>query len=260
MEGLIVTLSDSGLLSVAYLGTEAPTSGVQQTAGDAKDQSYEHMSVENQRLLARIRNYENEKQVEPQDMLLLNAQLSSVVESSGEYVEDPRNQLVRNTQGRLIRMKLKLTLSFKAIPGSKGPLLKNVQLSLSQLPHNVYTEEASWKYAELDFRGQPTPPVVAVYLYATTEGAPVSDLVTATATYTQVVEKGTECQSVMRTQVASVRLPLAFFVQIHPGNQQDFAQREADVKLNLVLNRTVPSLQSLFEDAVESLQAREVAS
>jgi PTHB1 N-terminus len=61
MDGLIVTLSDNGYLSISYLGTEAPRSQVQATPGEARDQSYTEMSIEHQRLLARIRNHEDDK-------------------------------------------------------------------------------------------------------------------------------------------------------------------------------------------------------
>lgn len=46
IEGLVFTLSDGGLLTVAYLGTEAPQGGVQHSGGDAKDSNYEQMSIE----------------------------------------------------------------------------------------------------------------------------------------------------------------------------------------------------------------------
>ncbi|TNV72525.1 hypothetical protein FGO68_gene9026 [Halteria grandinella] len=62
----------------------------------------------------------------------------------------------------------------------------------------------------------------------------------------------------MRTQIAEVVLPVAFFLQINAGNQAEV--REGDVKLNLVLNKAIPSLPSLFEDAIESLQARDIAN
>lgn len=190
--------------------------------------------------------------MEPTDKLVLQAQLSSVLEATTEYIEDPKQLLARNPQGKLLRMKLKLSISNKG-PGS---LLRNVKVHLSTLPVNVYSEEHTWKFAELDFRKSAvTPPVVQAQLYATKEGVPSGDgKVVVTATYTQVVGD----QSVMRTQIAEVGLPLAFFVQINAANQSEV--REQDVKLNLVLSRAVPSLPSLFEDAIESLQARETVS
>lgn len=51
-------------------------------------------------------------------------------------------------------------------------------------------------------------------------------------------------------------MPLSFFVKILPTNQ-GASQKEEGFKLNLVLNRATPSVLSLFEDAVESLNARQ---
>jgi hypothetical protein len=81
------------------------------------------MGVEHQRLLARIRNHENDKQVEPQEQLVITPTLSSVIEASGDYIEDSKGVIARNEQGKVIRIKLKLSLSFK---GGAGAQLKNV--------------------------------------------------------------------------------------------------------------------------------------
>jgi hypothetical protein len=47
------------------------------------------MSLEHQKLLARIRNQEDEKQVEPPEQLIVTPTLASFVETSSEYIEDP---------------------------------------------------------------------------------------------------------------------------------------------------------------------------
>jgi hypothetical protein len=53
--------------------------------------------------------------------------------------------------------------------------------------------------------------------------------------------------------MADAVLPLSMFVTIAaPGS----AKNETDVKLNFILNKTAPSIVSLFEDVVESLDAR----
>jgi len=74
--------------------------------------TYDQMSVEHQRLLARIRNHEDDKQAEPPESLVVTPTLASFIEASGEYIEDPKNMIARNEQGRIIRMKLKVTLSY----------------------------------------------------------------------------------------------------------------------------------------------------
>ena len=59
----MVTLSDNGWLQVVYLGTDTPTSQIAQPKQqDTGKQDYDQMSMEHQRLLARIRNHEDDKQ------------------------------------------------------------------------------------------------------------------------------------------------------------------------------------------------------
>jgi hypothetical protein len=123
--GLMITLADNGWLQVVYLGTDTPTSQVAQPAAQEK-QDYDQMSSEHQRLLARIRNHEDEKQTEPPESLVVSTNLASFIEGSGEYVEDPTNKLARNEAGKLLRMKFKITLSFRGSHGSEGNILKNI--------------------------------------------------------------------------------------------------------------------------------------
>ena len=73
-----------------------------------------------------------------------------------------------------------------------------------------------------------------------------------TATYQQVIGSGS---GNLRTAISQVGLPLAFFVRVE---QVIAASKDSsDFKLNLIMNRTVPSVTALFEDAIEQLQARE---
>ena len=83
------------------------------------------MSIEHQKLLARIRSHEDDKQTEPPSQLIVTPHLSSVIEASTDYMEDPKGIIARNEQGRVIRMKLKVSLGFKASAGD-GAILRNV--------------------------------------------------------------------------------------------------------------------------------------
>ena len=89
--------------------------------------SYEQMDIEHQRLLARIRNHEEEKQVEPDDKLTINPTLSSFIEGASEYIDDPDGVYARNDKGKVIRMSMKVTLGYKASQASNG-CFKNILL------------------------------------------------------------------------------------------------------------------------------------
>lgn len=88
--------------------------------------------------------------------MVILAQLSSMIELSGEYIEDPTHIMAKNDQGKFIRMKLKLSLSYR---GAAESVLKNIQVQLN-LPPNVYSEQTTFKFPELNFGRSATPPVL----------------------------------------------------------------------------------------------------
>ena len=47
---------------------------------------------------------------------------------SGEYIEDPKNMIARNELGKIPRMKLKISLSFKGSGDPNKSILKNVHV------------------------------------------------------------------------------------------------------------------------------------
>ena len=69
--------------------------------------------------------------MEPPEQLVVTPTLASFIEASSEYLEDPQNLIAKNEQGRVIRMKMKVTLSYKGSSnsGAEGAnILKNVQV------------------------------------------------------------------------------------------------------------------------------------
>jgi hypothetical protein len=66
--------------------------------------------------------------VEPPEQLVVTPTLASFIEASSEYLEDPQNLIAKNEQGRVIRMKMKVTLSYKGSAGAPdgANILKNV--------------------------------------------------------------------------------------------------------------------------------------
>jgi hypothetical protein len=88
------------------------------------------MDIEHQRLLARIRNHEDEKQIEPDDKISIATQISSFIEATNEYIEDSKKILARNEVGKLVRLSLKITLGYKAGSYSAGGVYKNILVQL----------------------------------------------------------------------------------------------------------------------------------
>lgn len=49
-----------------------------------------------------------------------------MIEASNEYIEDPKGIIARNDAGKVIRMKLKVTIGYKGSNNSQGNF-KNIQ-------------------------------------------------------------------------------------------------------------------------------------
>lgn len=57
--------------------------------------------------------------------------LSSMVEAANEYIDDPKHLMARNDKGQVVRMKLKITLSYKpATSYSSVGIFKNTHIHL----------------------------------------------------------------------------------------------------------------------------------
>ena len=74
LRGLVVALDETGTVRVTYMGTDPPTSGV--SSGDAKELNYEEMDEEHRRLLTQVKESHSENRPEPEDRVLLRAQVS----------------------------------------------------------------------------------------------------------------------------------------------------------------------------------------
>lgn len=155
-------MSDEGFLSVSYLGTEQLN--VQAQAQSLKDTAaidYQRLTSEHSHILKKIKSLEEERQVEPTDSIKLSCQLQRIPEESTEYVEDPRNMIAQNLEsGRVLRAKLKVTLSYS--PGSNpvSPLFRQVQLNIDCSKETVWCENPVHQFDDLSFEHSQTPTVI----------------------------------------------------------------------------------------------------
>ena len=103
--------------------------------------------------------------MEPDDKLTITAVMAPTIEATNEYVDDPSQSIARNQKGQILRIKMKITISYSSGSSGSVGLFKNVQIFLT-LPANVQTEQTMFKYDTLNFTGrQSTPHVVQLYLY-----------------------------------------------------------------------------------------------
>jgi len=89
--------------------------------------------------------------VEPTDSIKVSYFLSQTLEETNEYVEDPKNLISASIQGRPLRMKLKITLSYN--PGSNpvSPHFKQVQLNIECDKQSVWCENPIHQFENLSF-------------------------------------------------------------------------------------------------------------
>jgi hypothetical protein len=113
--------------------------------------------------------------------MVISTTVSSNIEATAEYMEDPKQMLARNDANRLYRIKTKITLAYKGT--SSDVSFKDVQVHL-QLPPGVWAEKTLFKFENINFGGRPkTPPVVQLYLYPTNKVSPTENKVAISATY-----------------------------------------------------------------------------
>ena len=241
--GLIVTLSDDGWLQVSYLGTDPPdTHGLVPDPHAEKETNYEEMDLEHQRLLSRIMAHENDVKAEPEDKLGIGTQVFPL-ECSPEYVDDPEGVLARDDNGAPIRVKVKVSLSFA------GPSVNNLVMNVLT-PDNVMASEKMIKEEKPRFGS--TPVVMQLQLYALNNRFPISNEVTLTVSYSVSRKDGSE----LRTAVHSFQLPMAFMCRvILPSNL-----RQVEHKTMISTNKDAPQISSLFEDVIETWNARSAST
>ena len=86
--------------------------------------------------------------------MVVTPTLSSFVEAANEYVDDPYHNLARSPNGQVLRMKLKVTLSYKPATSYQSVgIFRNTHVHL-QLPPNVYTEQTMFKFENMNFQGR----------------------------------------------------------------------------------------------------------
>merc|ERR1719421_2423233 len=87
INGMIVTLSETGKVQVSYLGTDPPTASLVNT--EMKELNYDEMEEEHQELLQIIRQTHGEGSREAEEQLKLRAQVPSTIDVGHEDDTDP---------------------------------------------------------------------------------------------------------------------------------------------------------------------------
>lgn len=240
-EGLIVHFADNGWLQVSYLGTEPPK--LNYILPESKEMNYEEMDAEHQRLLSKIMSSEQEEKSEPDFSLSLGTQLFNV-EESDEYVDDPKKIYAKGDNGRPIRMKVKLSISYE------GEEVKNLMININ-LPKHMEADKITYSYKILNFSSH-TPFTETFYLYPRNDFIPGDNEVVISASYMSSRSGGGVD---LRTAVTKFDIPMSLNCRIIvPSNLKD------PCKVTLSTNKDAVQINSFFEDAIDALNARSICT
>lgn len=215
VSGLLCSLGGDGALSLAYLGTDPPTSAV---APETKELDYEAMDEEHRRLLQVIRDASSNIIADPMDNVTLRAQVPAVVE--GINGEDGNSCVSSST--------VRVFVSYKG-----STTLENITLTASCTAPLFLTADTVILPSLAG--GNRTPTIVPFTFRARATELPISLTATVVATFsaTDGAPRCAKCDFI---------LPLAMVSElVMPLKQSAF-------KITLDTNRMPPPLGLLFED------------
>lgn len=222
LRGLLVSLEEGGTVRITYMGTDPPTSSV--SAADAKELNYEEMDEEHRRLLTQVKESHSEHRPEPEDRVLLRAQVPTVLDSPEES-ESKRSISAAPTGPTQLTVRL-----FVSYTGRDE--ISDVNVSLC-VPDTVMARESSFLLPTL--AGGRTPQIIPLVFTANPAVMPNNLTVRVAAAY--ITNTGEP-----RTAQITLQLPLCLTCRlIAPLKSNTF-------KFTLDTNKMPPQLPVLFDD------------
>mmetsp|Transcript_25283 Transcript_25283/g.64255 ORF Transcript_25283/g.64255 Transcript_25283/m.64255 type:complete len:826 (-) Transcript_25283:98-2575(-) len=193
VKGMLVSLTERGVTSVLYLGTDPPTTAV--GGSHEKDLDYDEMDDEHRRLLGRIREATGGNRAEPTDYLTLRAQVPKTVDPVAERGLGDDD---RSSAGPSVTVRVSVAYS------GKGPL-ESVQL-LAQCEPPFFCLRESVELSAVQ-GGSGTPLSVPLVFRCAKDMLPASCKALVVATYTTA-------DGAPRTARAEFDLPLAMVCKV----------------------------------------------
>lgn len=199
MKGLIVSLSDSGRLSVLYLGMEPVKNNKIQMP--SKNLDLNQVVAETEKLLNIVDNYEKGVVVIPNETLELNVE----VDPSVHFDDDITGEKIyySDHSGKILRTQVKVSISF---PGNIGA--ENVRISVIT-PYNVICQEPMFTISKLSAQNSPFTKVLNFRVLSSL--FPTYTNVKIYATYT--AKNGQSGERTINSTGLEIELPLSLFVR-----------------------------------------------
>jgi len=231
LAGKIVTLDDTGRLSVNYLGTDPATNSVPQM--EKQDFNYVEMEEEHRRLQAVIRQTKLEGRKEPEERIVIRAQVPKQLS---------RQQVSQEDDSRIRRVTVKLYVGYTG-----ATTLTDVSLTLS-LPAPFETVHQVIDIDSLPGGENKTPLIIPILVTcpASCSMTPSSLEASARALYA-------DASGSPRTCTCKFLLPLILAGQLVPPKKTN-----TNCRLLMATNQPPPKIAELFSDCM--LQENQVSS
>jgi len=225
LQGLVVSLSDAGALTLSYLGTSPPLNVA--AGNESKELDYVAMDEEHRHLLSVIRSATGSVRSEPKERLQLRAQVPTVLDQhssggwgGGDGAPSVTVRVYVNFIGTGSADNIAIAVS------APSPLA--AQLSQSIVP-------------SVSGRSR-TPAIVPVTVSLEGDTLPAGNTVTVTATY---LKDGNN----PRVAVCHFQVPMVLLCTAIPP------VKNAAFKITLDTNRLPPSMPALFDDVLATAPA-----
>ncbi|CAJ1431415.1 unnamed protein product [Effrenium voratum] len=223
VRGMMVLMDCRGKLQVCYLGTDPPTASLVNT--EMKELNYDDMEEEHQDLLRVIRQTHGDGATEPEESLVIDAQVPQVLDMGMSEDDCDADDPVGRSDGMVMQLTVNLMVT---LGGSK--LVENVSITL-KAPQCFALSQSSIFIEKV----QPgSAPVIIPIVFRVWNKILCSGLeVMVCASYFSTSNEP-------RTAASSFTLPFALVAKPIPP------VKNANHKIQLDCNRQPPPLQTLF--------------
>jgi len=232
-KGMIVTLDDTGLLSVGYLGTKPPINAIYSRI---RELDYDKIDEEHRQLLQVIRETQSETKSEPKDILVVKAQVSKTLDTEpGNLGADlPSDISTFGAGGSYVKASARLFLTYNGSSPATNVSISVIAPSfIHVVPNSVVLSSVKG--------GNSTPCIVKIYFFALKSCPPASLDANVMVTYT--TGKGEP-----RAVSQSISLPLLVACKLRPPT------KTAPFKVVLDTDVEAQSLVDVFDDFLYASQ------
>jgi Bardet-Biedl syndrome 9 protein len=230
MKGLIVNLSDTGRLSVLYLGMEPVKNN--KIIMPAKNLDYNVIAGETEKLLNIVENYEKGVVVLPNESLEINVNVDPNIyfdENAGEKI------YYSDHTGKILRAQVSIELSFPSYGG------ENLKICLV-CPNNIKCDEPMFSIEKLSHSNSPFRKIINFRIFSFLY--PIFSTIKLYATYS--IKNPQSGEKTIQSSGLEFDLPLALFIKTTS------ISKDVKHKITLCTDKDPLTIPKIFSDLTEN--------